>query len=133
MDDLKPCIGRALIAEDHALNRAVIRKILGHVGLDCTFAEDGFEAVDTFRSGRFDLVLLDLNMPRMDGWEAAFQMRAYEHETGTKTLIFALSACALPKARDRCFEVGMDGFLAKPLRIDEIRQVIRDHILPRAA
>ncbi len=107
-----------LIAEDHAVNRTVLRHQLDVVGFVADFAEDGREAFERFCDGDYALLLTDLNMPRMDGYELAHAVRHHETATGTARIpILALTANVMQGEPERCREAGMDGFAAKPTTI----------------
>ncbi|MEO1230584.1 MAG: response regulator [Myxococcota bacterium] len=104
---------RVLIVEDNAINARVVLRQLEHTSAQATWVEDGHEAVRAVRERTYDLVLMDLQMPVMDGLEATRQIRASQ---GPHPVIVALTANDSPEDRRDCFEVGMDGFVAKPLR-----------------
>lgn len=107
-----------LLAEDHPVNRTVIVQQLGVVGFHVDVAEDGQEAFERFASGRYALVLTDLNMPRMDGYELAQAVRRHERRSGRpRTPILALSANVMQGEPERARAVGMDDFMAKPTTI----------------
>jgi signal transduction histidine kinase/CheY-like chemotaxis protein/HPt (histidine-containing phosphotransfer) domain-containing protein len=107
-----------LLAEDHPTNRTVLRQQLTLIGFHVDLAEDGQEAYEHWLTGRYGLLLTDLNMPRLDGYELARQIRAREHETGAaRTPIIALSANVMQGEPDKCLAAGMDDFAAKPTTI----------------
>jgi CheY-like chemotaxis protein len=107
---------RILLADDHETNRTVVRLILGTLGVDLVCAENGAEAVDAFASGPFDLVLMDLQMPVMDGVTAIRWIRAHEAKLGlVPTPILVLSANALPEHVQAARAAGADGHVAKPV------------------
>ncbi len=114
-----------LVAEDNAVNRRLLTKLLESAGHAVTPVPDGKEAVRMFAAEEFDFVFMDLEMPEIDGLEATRQIRALE-EDEPHTRIYALTAYALPADRQRCFEAGMDGFLSKPIRLDEVLKIISD-------
>jgi CheY-like chemotaxis protein len=89
-------------------------------------AEDGKEAVEASRDGEFDLILMDVQMPRCDGLEATRRIRALEAETNAHVPIIAMTAHALVGDRDRCLAAGMDDFISKPIRIAHVLKVIGD-------
>ena len=117
-----------LVVEDNAVNRMVTSRFLDKLGHRVTLAEHGGEALDRLGERPFDLVLMDCQMPVMDGFEAVTRLRSQEARTGEHTPIIALTANVLERDRERCREVGMDGFLSKPMRIDELRSAI-DEVL----
>ena len=107
-----------LLAEDHLVNRTVIVQQLELVGFHVDVAEDGEEAFERFVSGAYGLVLTDLNMPRMDGYELALAIRRHERRQGRQpTPVIALSANVMQGEPERTRAVGMDDFMAKPTTI----------------
>ena len=107
---------RILLAEDNEVNQRLAIILLGRMGHKVTLANNGREAVEKFASATFDLVLMDVQMPEMDGLEATSAIRQSEISGGKpRTPIVALTAHALKGDRERCMEAGMDGYLSKPL------------------
>jgi len=107
-----------LLAEDHPVNRTVLVNQLNAVGFQVETAEDGVEALERFRGGRFALVFSDLNMPRMDGYELVGAIRELETAEGREhTPVVALSANVMQGEPGRCREAGMDDFVGKPTTI----------------
>jgi two-component system sensor histidine kinase/response regulator len=106
-----------LLVEDNPTNQLVMSEMLAGLGVRAVLAENGREAVALARHEQPDLVLMDLHMPVMDGYQATAHIRAWEAERspGRRLPIVALTADALPEVRERCLSVGMDGYLAKPL------------------
>ena len=112
---------RVLIAEDNAVNQRLARLNLEGWGHRVTLANDGAEAVDAFKEKEFDLILMDLQMPKLSGFEASFAIRKLEKMRGiTRTPILALSANVLKGVRDDCVKNGMDGYVSKPVRQPEL-------------
>jgi CheY-like chemotaxis protein len=114
-----------LVAEDNVVNRRLATRLLemrGHVVLT---ANDGHEAVGIHAREPLDLVLMDLQMPGMDGIEATRAIRRHERSTGAaRTPIVALTACATLADREQCLKAGMDDYLSKPLRAAELFQAV---------
>jgi len=106
---------RVLIAEDNPTNRHVARLLLQKRGHNTVIANNGCEAIVQWRNGHFDIILMDVSMPVMDGMTAASRIRAEEAVTGHHIPIIAMTAHALDRARQECFSHGMDGYLCKPL------------------
>ncbi|MEN0013893.1 MAG: ATP-binding protein, partial [Solirubrobacteraceae bacterium] len=107
-----------LLAEDHPVNRKVIVQQLELVGFLVDVAEDGEEAFERFVAGRYGLVLTDLNMPRLDGYELATAIRRHERRQGlARTPVLALSANVMQGEPERTRDVGMDDFMAKPTTV----------------
>jgi CheY-like chemotaxis protein/HPt (histidine-containing phosphotransfer) domain-containing protein len=111
--------GRLLIAEDNAVNQQVARALLEQSGFSVDVVGDGQAAVAAVASGDYDAVLMDCQMPIMDGFEATKAIREHERE-GDRMPIIALSAAALESDRERCFAAGMDDHVAKPLRLEAL-------------
>ena len=112
---------RVLVAEDGLVNRRLAISVLEREGHEVTLATNGETAVKAHRYGQYDLVLMDVEMPIMNGLEATRAIRARERDTGTYTPIIALTSNS---NRDECFAAGMDAFLSKPLRTDALRRVL---------
>ncbi|MBL9086132.1 MAG: response regulator [Planctomycetia bacterium] len=116
---------RILVAEDNAVNQEVARRLLTGLGHEVTLASDGREAVTKADAECFDLVLMDIQMPHLDGYEAATTIRAHEAGTGRRVPIIALTASAIAGERERCVGAGMDDFLPKPIRLGSLEQTLR--------
>ncbi|MFO0907323.1 MAG: ATP-binding protein [Isosphaeraceae bacterium] len=115
---------RILLVEDHEVNRKLAVHLLMKLGHDVVVAGDGQQALDALASARFDLVLMDVQMPVMDGFEAVRQIRAREAAGAARTPVFALTAHAMKGDRERCLAGGFDGYIAKPVRPQELRAAI---------
>jgi PAS domain S-box-containing protein len=111
---------RVLLAEDNPVNRRLVMAILQKRGYDVVPAENGREALAAIKVGRFDVVLMDLQMPEMDGLEATAAIRVEEMGTGRRLPIVALTAHAMKGDRERCMTAGMDAYLTKPIRTTEL-------------
>jgi|GEM_PF-6699765 len=116
-------LGRVLLVEDHPVNQAYARDALVSMGCRVDLANNGREAVEMFRAREYELVLMDCQMPELDGWEATRQIRAMEG-AGKRVFIAALTAGAYEGDRERCLEAGMDDFLAKPFRIQDLKRLL---------
>jgi CheY-like chemotaxis protein len=125
---------RLLIAEDDEITRKILGLMLQRAGFDFEFAGDGRQAVEMWQQGEYDLVVMDGQMPFMDGFTAAATIRELELERGGHIPIVAMTAHALSEDEDRCLSAGMDAYISKPIdvrkSIDLITQLIarrRDH------
>jgi two-component system, sensor histidine kinase and response regulator len=116
---------RVLLVEDHAVNQMVAQAILERRGFEVVLAGNGREGVEAFRRERFDLVLMDIQMPEMDGFEALEAIRALEQRTGRRTPVVALTAHAMKEDRERCLAAGMDDYLSKPIDAGKLADIIR--------
>ena len=114
-----------LVAEDNAVNQRLVKLNLEQWGHKVAVANDGDEAVKVFNSRSFDLVLTDLQMPKMSGFEAAVEIRRIEKiKSLNRTPILALSANVIKGVRDECTKSGMDGYVSKPVRQQELLSVM---------
>ncbi len=111
---------RILLVDDAPVNREVATGLLEMFGHHVQTATNGREAVELLESQAFDVVLMDLEMPEMDGMSAAIEIRKREQSKSVSTPIFAMTAHATNDIRDRCLEAGMDGYLTKPIQPDEL-------------
>ena len=111
---------RVLLAEDSAANQRLAVALLQKHGHHATVVEDGNSAIAALAGGDFDLVLMDVEMPELDGLEATAEIRRRERETGNHLPIIAMTAHALKGDRERCVQAGMDDYLAKPIRAAEL-------------
>jgi signal transduction histidine kinase len=119
---------RILVAEDSEVNQTVVRTMLAKQGYDVTVVADGTAAVEAYAGGSFDLILMDIQMPRLDGLAATRQIRTMESGSDRRIPIVALTANAFEEDRKRCLAAGMDDFIAKPFRLDELMQTIGRHL-----
>ena len=115
---------RILLAEDNAVNQKVAIKLLQQIGHVVTLAENGQQALDLFRAQSFDAVLMDVQMPEMDGLEATELIRKEEVDRNSHIPIIGLTAFAMKEDRDHCLNAGMDGCLAKPFRAAELIKML---------
>ncbi len=116
--------GRVLLVEDNPVNQAVTERMLHRVGLDVAMATDGRTAVAAVREHTFDLVLMDVQMPVMDGLDATRAIRAEQALVGLHTPIIALTASAMAQEREVCQAAGMDDFLPKPFSSHQLHQLL---------
>jgi PAS domain S-box-containing protein len=119
-----------LIAEDNPVNQIVAARMLERCGCSSQVVGDGNAAVEAWRSGRYDLVLMDCQMPHLDGYEATAQIRRLEGEN-RRTPIIAMTAHALAGDRQRCLDAGMDDYLSKPLRHADLRAAVKHWAVER--
>jgi CheY-like chemotaxis protein len=115
---------RILVAEDNPMNQALATRLLAKQGHAVIVACNGREAVAAVERGSFDLVLMDVQMPEMDGLDAAAVIRKAEECTGGHVPIIAMTAYAMTGDRERCLAAGMDAYVAKPIRAEELFAVI---------
>ena len=106
---------RVLVAEDNVVNQRVAVGLLSKRGHQVSVVDNGRQAIAALADGTFDLILMDVQMPEMDGFEATREIRANENGTGGHIRIVAMTAHAMKGDRERCFAAGMDGYLSKPI------------------
>ena len=107
---------RVLLVEDNPINQKVAGIYLQRLGFDMEIAENGKVGVEKFRQNDYDIILMDINMPVMDGFQATFLIREIEknNKQGSRTSIVAVTANALKGDKERCLAVGMDHYISKP-------------------
>ena len=125
----KKFTGHVLVAEDSKTNQVLIELLLQKMGLDVTIAKDGQEAVEKSREQEFDLIIMDIQMPRMNGYEATRTIR----RDGKTTPIAALTANAMKGDDQKCIAAGCDDYLAKPIDRGKLLQIIRKYLAPDKA
>ncbi len=115
---------KLLVCEDNSVNQAVIRAFLTRLGHQVTLVDDGAKGLDALERERFDAVLMDLEMPVLDGYEAVRRIRAREKPESGRSYIIALTAHALKGERERCLALGMDDFLTKPVNMPALKAAL---------
>lgn len=121
VDGARNC--RVLVADDDATSQDIVMLMLDRLGYRADVASDGAEAVSAFQAAFYDIVLMDVRMPRMDGMEAARQIRA-DLDPREQPTIIAMTADTTAQCREECLQAGMDRHLAKPLRIDDLAALL---------
>lgn len=112
---------RVLLAEDNMVNKKLATNLLCKLGCHVTVAENGRQAVARWETQDFDVTLMDVQIPEMDGFEATAAIRELEKKTGKSALIIALTAHAMKGYRERCLAAGMNDYLTKPVRLKELK------------
>jgi two-component system sensor histidine kinase/response regulator len=115
---------RVLVAEDNAVNQRLARRLIEKEGHTSVVVDNGLQALRALERQRFDLVMMDVQMPEMDGFEATAAIRKLEKATGGHQRIVAMTAFAMKGDRERCLESGMDGYLSKPIHVDELKETL---------
>lgn len=122
---------RILVVEDNAVNQKLAVELLRKCGHRTSVASDGGEALKLYQQSKFDLVLMDVHMPNMDGFEATAVIRQAEKGTERHVPIIAITACAMKGDQEKCLSAGMDAYLSKPIRPAELFEVIRTTVADR--
>jgi PAS domain S-box-containing protein len=123
---------RILLAEDNAVNQRLAVRLLEKRGHHVVVAGNGREALEALGKASFDLVLMDVQMPEMDGMEATAAIREKEKDSGFHQPIIALTAHAMKGDREKCLGSGMDGYLTKPIRPPELDEILEDYLARRS-
>jgi len=119
---------RILMAEDNPINQRVGKLILQRAGFNIDLVGDGNEALEAHRANPYDLILMDCQMPIMDGFEASRQIRSLEQR---QPIIVAVTANALVGERERCLNAGMDDYLSKPFQAEQLVALVQKWIATR--
>ena len=124
--------GHVLLVEDNEVNQMVASQMLDTLGVTCTVAGSGAQAISLVQSEEFDLVLMDCQMQGMDGFEATRRIREWEQSSAPRARlpIVALTANVMPGDREACLASGMDDYLAKPIAMARLAEMLASH-LPR--
>jgi CheY-like chemotaxis protein len=117
-------VPQILLVEDNLVNQKVALQQLKKFGYTAQIANDGQEAVEMVRKHAYSLILMDCQMPRMDGFEATGVIRQLEAESGRHTPIVAMTANAMEGERELCLRAGMDDYVPKPVRLEQLREVL---------
>lgn len=120
---------RLLIVEDNPVNQYLAVQFLKKEGFETVTADDGKEALELWKNSSFDLILLDIQMPEMDGLEVAAVIRQQEEGSGKRVPIIAMTAHAFKADEIRCREAGMDAYLAKPFKFEQFKKIIKETLL----
>ena len=124
MKEMPPALRRILLAEDNPVNRQIVIDLLETRGHYVRYATNGLEVLQALDNDSFDLILMDAQMPEMDGFQAAAAIRSREKQSGAHVTIIALTGLTAETDRARCLEAGMDGYLGKPIRSKELFDAI---------
>jgi len=117
---------RVLLAEDNPVNQTLAMRILERLGHKAQVANNGKEALERAQEEEFDVILMDVQMPEMDGLEATMAIREAEAGSRKHVPIVAMTAHAMKGDREKCLDAGMDGYLSKPIRVDELKKVMSE-------
>lgn len=115
---------KVLVAEDDPTIRQLLGVLLSRRNVPCSLVEDGRSAVEAWENGEFQLILMDVQMPNLDGLEATRIIREKEGSRGGHVNIIAMTAHAMEKDREQCLQSGMDGYISKPIDFTELLSLI---------
>ncbi|WP_169333579.1 hybrid sensor histidine kinase/response regulator [Leeia oryzae] len=116
-----------LLAEDNPVNQHLAIRLFEKLGHQLEVVDNGLAALDAIARQPFDIVFMDIQMPELDGLEATRRLRAREHASGRHTPVIAMTAHAMQGDRERCLDAGMDNYLAKPIRIEELKTILMEY------
>lgn len=121
-----------LLVEDNLLNQRIVTFSLKKYNHEVTIANNGVEAIEKFSENKYDVILMDIMMPVMDGLEATVKIREIEKEGNfeNRTPIIALTANTMDNDRDKCISYGMDEFMAKPFDIEKLKSIFSELNIP---
>jgi len=122
---------RILLVEDNPVNQRLETRLLEKRGHRVVLAANGREALDALEKESFDLVLMDVQMPEMDGFEATAAIREREKASGVRLPVIALTAHAMKDDRERCLAAGMDDYLTKPIQPRELHELLENYVARR--
>ncbi len=121
--------GKVLIAEDNKTNQELISHLMTDLNLDYEIKDNGLEAYEAYKQNKYDLVLMDINMPVLDGIESFKKIRAYENENNLKaTPVIAITANAIKGDKERFLELGMDAYLSKPINSEKLHDILQKYL-----
>jgi len=115
---------RVLIVEDNVVNQRVAMRMLERLGLGAGIAGNGRQALEMMQQVQYDVIFMDCQMPEMDGYEAAAEIRRREGQNSRATII-AMTADVMKGSRERCFKAGMDSFISKPVKLDDLIKALQ--------
>jgi CheY-like chemotaxis protein len=119
---------KVLLVEDNKLNQRTLTLVLNKLGFSVVIANDGIEALNAITRDHFDMILMDCQMPNMDGYKATTQIRKSEEGTGHHIPIIGVTAHAMEGNRNKCMEAGMDNYISKPYSVTELNKMIKKSI-----
>jgi CheY-like chemotaxis protein len=124
---------RILLAEDNIVNQKVAMHLLSKLGHQVKLVENGLQAVMAMEQGEYDVILMDVQMPQMSGFEATSNIRILEKKLGKHTPIIAMTAHALHGDREKCIDAGMDDYISKPIHLKQLQLTLDKHIISISA
>ncbi len=124
---------RILVAEDNPVNQKITSKILEKKGYSVHLSANGIETLQALEAMKFDLVLMDCQMPEMDGYQATRELRDREQGGGARMPVLAMTANAMKGDKEKCLEAGMDGYLSKPVKPEHLYSALNEHLHRKSA
>jgi two-component system sensor histidine kinase/response regulator len=124
MNHVAPTCRRVLLAEDNPVNRQIVVELLQTRGHSVQLAANGLEVLQALDRDSFDVILMDVQMPEMDGFQTTAAIRNREKQSGAHIAIVALTGMSTASDRKRCLDAGMDAYLGKPIRAQELFETV---------
>lgn len=118
-----------LVAEDNAINQLLIKTILQKEGFEVEITDNGKLAIEALEKADFQIVLMDLMMPEMNGYETTFAIRTLKDPTKSKIPIIAVSADVTKDVQEKCFEAGMNDYISKPYEVFQLIEKIKEYVI----
>ena len=122
-------MARILLVEDNKLSQKMMYYTFKKYGIEADFADDGLQADKMARAETYDIILMDIIMPNMDGYQATQYIREAEKQTKHHALIIGLSGNVYDSEREKCLKAGMDDFMTKPFNIDSLRSIAKSYMI----
>jgi len=120
---------KALVADDYLINQELTKEMMELMGCVVDVAEDGADALDKYSNNNYDVIMMDVQMPNMDGYEATKKIREIENKTERKhTPIIAITASALQGDEEKCLNAGMDDYISKPIKGENLENKLMKYI-----
>lgn len=119
---------RVLVVEDYTINQEVMQDMLELMGCTVDVAENGKQALEKRAKVAYDLIIMDVQMPEMDGYKTTREIRASEKSEKRRSPILAVTANAMAGDREKCLEAGMDDYLAKPVDFDKLETILKKYL-----
>lgn len=118
---------KIMLAEDNVMNQKLMYFTLKRNGLDVTIVSDGTEAVSLSQSDFYDIIIMDVMMPKLDGYQATKQIRDIQKNSAVKSIIIGLTSNVYDSDRDKCLHMGMDHYMPKPFDITLFNSILKEH------
>lgn len=121
---------KALVVDDYYINQELTKEMMEMMGCVVDVAEDGVVALSKYKNNHYDVIMMDVQMPELDGYEVTKKIREYEASGGKKpTIIIAITANAMQGDREKCLESGMDDYISKPLRGEQLEKTLTKYLV----
>ena len=120
----------ALVADDYIINQELTKEMMEIMGCVVDVAENGFETLDKYQKNNYDIIMMDVQMPEMDGYEVTRKIRELEKSTGkSRITIIAITANAMPGDQEKCLDAGMDDYISKPIRGENLENILTKYLI----